>query len=81
MIGRVATFAQTSYLMNSSLTLQAKMAQAQAQQASGLVSNTYGGLSDNAGMLLRLNAQLSQLTADKANATTGLDCIKDLTSG
>jgi flagellar hook-associated protein 3 FlgL len=77
MIGRVATFAQTASLMNSTLTLQAKMAEAQAQQASGLVSNTYGGLSDGAGTLLRLNAQLSQLTADKANAATASSFVNE----
>ena len=53
MIGRVATFSQSLYVLNQTLGVQAKMADVQAQTASGLKSSTFGGLGVSAGALTR----------------------------
>ncbi|PTW59327.1 flagellar hook-associated protein 3 FlgL [Breoghania corrubedonensis] len=51
---RVATFALSSTLLNYALTTQAKLAEKQTQEASGLISSDYGGLGSDAGKLVDL---------------------------
>ena len=44
MISRVSSFAQTSAMTAASLKIQARLADQQTQTASGLKSQTYGGI-------------------------------------
>ncbi|WP_321344608.1 flagellin [Breoghania sp.] len=69
---RVATFALSGSLMNHALTTQAKLAEKQTQEASGLVSSDYGGLGTDAGKLVDLEVSLSraQAYADAATQAT-----------
>lgn len=70
MISRIATFGHSTTMLAASLKVQAKLADQQAQTASGLKSTTYGGLGSNTGSLLRLSSQSSALTAENAAAQT-----------
>ncbi len=68
MIGRVATFSHAQSLVASSMKLQARYAELQAQQASGVKSETLGGLGGDAAEVLRIAARQAALTADNAAA-------------
>lgn len=68
MIGRVATFSHAQSLVASSMKLQAKYAELQAQQASGVKSETLGGLGGDAAEVLRIGARQAALTADNTAA-------------
>ncbi|MEH0195482.1 flagellin [Caulobacter sp. CCNWLY153] len=70
MISRIATFGHSTTMLAASLKVQAKLADQQAQTASGLKSTTYGGLGSNTGSLLRLSSQGAALTAENAAAQT-----------
>jgi flagellar hook-associated protein 3 FlgL len=70
MISRIATFGHSTTMLAATLKVQAKLADQQAQTASGLKSTTYGGLGDNTGSLLRLSSQSTALTAENAAAQT-----------
>lgn len=70
MISRIATFGHSTTMLAASLKVQAKLADQQAQTASGLKSTTYGGLGSNTGSLLRLSSQSTSLTAENAAAKT-----------
>jgi len=76
MIGRVATFSQSLYLLNQSLGTQAKLADAQAQTASGLKSATFGGLGVSAGALTRQQTAYETVTAQSAGATGALTVLQ-----
>jgi flagellar hook-associated protein 3 FlgL len=70
---RVATFAMSERMLSASLTTQARLANLQIQEASGNVSNDYGGLGTSAQPLLDLEASLkiSQSYADAAETAAG----------
>jgi len=70
MISRIATFGHSTTMLAATLKVQAKLADQQAQTASGLKSTTYGGLGSNTGSLLRLSSQSTALTAENAAAQT-----------
>jgi len=70
MISRIATFGHSTTMLAATLKVQAKLADQQAQTASGLKSTTYGGLGGNTGSLLRLSSQSTALTAENAAAQT-----------
>ncbi|AYV44808.1 flagellar biosynthesis protein FlgL [Caulobacter flavus] len=70
MISRIATFGHSTTMLAASLKVQAKLADQQAQTASGLKSTSYGGLGSNTGSLLRRSSQSSALTAENAAAQT-----------
>ncbi|WGM40649.1 flagellin [Caulobacter sp. NIBR1757] len=76
MIGRIATFANSSSLMASGLSLQAKLAEAQAQQASSLKASTYGGLSGDAGKVLSLTGRTARLEAESTAATAAVSIME-----
>jgi flagellar hook-associated protein 3 FlgL len=76
MIGRVATFSQSLYLLNQSLGTQARLADAQAQTASGLKSATFGGLGVSAGALTRQQTAYDTATAQSAAATGALTVLQ-----
>jgi flagellar hook-associated protein 3 FlgL len=69
MLSRIGTFSSASALLTASLKVQAKMADQQAQEASGLKSTTFSGVSQDAGKLLDLSGQSARLSADSAAAT------------
>jgi flagellar hook-associated protein 3 FlgL len=70
MLSRIGTFASANALVAASLKVQAKAADAETQEASGLKSTSFSGLSGDAGKLLNLNGQSARLTADSNAATT-----------
>ncbi len=76
MISRIATFANTSSLMTSGLSLQAKLAEAQAQQANGLKATTYGALSGEAGKLLALEGRTARLQAQSDAAGSAVSTME-----
>lgn len=57
---RVSTFGQSSSILQQALTTQAKLAEKQEQQSSGLKSSTYAGLGSDAGQLVNLEVSISR---------------------
>lgn len=70
MLSRVATFAHTGLMTAASLKVQAKLADQQAQTASGLKSQTYGGMATSTASVLTLGNQSARLTADNTAASS-----------
>ncbi|PHY18840.1 flagellin [Caulobacter sp. BP25] len=70
MITRIGTFSHSSALIAASLRTQAKLADQQTQEATGLKSTALGGLGADVASLLRLSNQSARLTADNAAAET-----------
>lgn len=71
MVMRVATFSQTSTILQSALQTQARLAQNQEQQASGILSGDYAGLGQSAVTLVDLEVSVSrsQAAVDAAGDT------------
>ncbi|PLW76455.1 flagellin [Cohaesibacter celericrescens] len=63
MVMRVSTFNQTSSVLQMAMTTQAKLAQVQQQQASGLISTEYGDLGSDAGTVLDLSVSIARSDA------------------
>lgn len=63
MVMRVATFSQSSTILQSALETQAKLASNQAQQASGTISSDYAGLGTDAATLVDLEVSISRSEA------------------
>lgn len=76
MIGRVATFSQSLYVLHQTLGVQAKMADVQAQTASGLKSATFGGLGVSAGALTRQQTAYEAATAQSSAANSALTVLQ-----
>ena len=76
MLNRVATFAHTSAMTAASLKVQAKLADQQDQTASGLKSQTYGGMAQSTASVLTLSNQSARLTADNTAATTAAGFVQ-----
>jgi len=70
MISRVSSFAQTSAMTAASLKVQARLADQQTQTASGLKSQTYGGIARSTASVLTLGNQSARLTADNTAASS-----------
>lgn len=70
MLNRVASFAHTSAMTAASLKVQAKLADQQTQTASGLKSQTYGGIAQSTASVLTLGNQSARLTADNTAASS-----------
>ncbi|CAN5518388.1 flagellin [soil metagenome] len=70
MISRVSSFAQTSAMTAASLKIQARLADQQTQTASGLKSQTYGGIAKSTASVLTLSNQSARLTADNTAASS-----------
>lgn len=70
MISRVSSFAQTSAMTAASLKIQARLADQQTQTASGLKSQTYGGIARSTASVLTLSNQSARLTADNTAASS-----------
>ena len=70
MISRISTFAHGNAMVAASLQVQAKLADQQSQTASGVKSQTYGGMAQSTASVLTLNSQSARLSADSTAATT-----------
>lgn len=70
MVSRIATFANTSMLVQASLNLQVKLSDEQSQEASGLKSTSFSGLKGDAGKLLDIQGQATRLQAESDMATS-----------
>ena len=68
MLTRIGTFSHTSAMISASLRTQAKLADQQTKEATGLKSTSFGGLSKDAASVLKLASQSSRLTADNTAA-------------
>ena len=68
MIGRVSTFSQTLYVLDRSLASQARLADVQAQTASGLKSDTFGGYGSATSAITRHEGQIAAADAEAASA-------------
>ncbi|WP_321342063.1 flagellin [uncultured Cohaesibacter sp.] len=67
---RVATFHTRSALVDRTMTTQARLAELQAQQASGLKSSDYGGLGSSAGKVIDLSISVTRAEANISAAKT-----------
>jgi flagellar hook-associated protein 3 FlgL len=70
MLSRVSSFAHTSAMTAASLKVQARLADQQSQTASGLKSQTYGGMAASTASILTLSNQTARLTADNTAASS-----------
>lgn len=64
MITRIGTFTHANALIAAGLRTQAKLADQQNREATGLKSTSFGGLGADAASLLRLSSQSTRLEAD-----------------
>ncbi|WP_316858542.1 flagellin [uncultured Cohaesibacter sp.] len=67
---RVATFHTTSSLLDRTLTTQARLANIQKQESTGLVSTDYAGLGSEAGSVISLSASISTAESNISAAET-----------
>lgn len=67
---RVATFASSQSLLQAAMRIQVKQAEATMQQASGEVSDDYGGLGSKAGNVVSLQASMTRSKAYEEAANT-----------
>jgi flagellar hook-associated protein 3 FlgL len=63
MVGRVSSHSLSQSMLQASLNVQSKYANATAQQSSGLVATTYGGLGSQASSLISLETSQTRLNA------------------
>lgn len=80
MIGRVSTFGLGETMLRSSLAVQSKYATASTQQASGLISTTYGGLGSQSSSLMSTETATAQLTTWAANTSIANDRVQSMVS-
>ncbi|NBB64688.1 hypothetical protein GVN18_36135 [Pseudomonas sp. ODNR1LW] len=76
MIGRVSTFSQTLYVLDRSLASQARLAEVQAQTASGLKSDTFGGYGTAARAIARYEADIAAADVESASAASALNVVE-----
>jgi flagellar hook-associated protein 3 FlgL len=76
MITRIGTFSHTSAMITASLKTQARLADQQAKEATGLKSTSFGGLSKDAASVLKLASQSSRLTADNTAASSASSYVQ-----
>lgn len=69
MLGRVATFALSEKMIQTALRSQARAAELQLQQASGSISEDFGGLGSTSRRVLDLQTSIAQSTAYSDAAT------------
>ncbi len=73
---RVATFASSDRLLQAALKVQARQAEATLQQASGQISEDYGGLGSTAGSVVSLQSSISMSKAYAEAASTAGDRVE-----
>lgn len=76
MIARVATFAMNEKMLAASLETQARMSNMQLQQASGRVSESYGGLGTDAEQLAKLEVSKTRSEAYSAGTSEAVSRIE-----
>jgi len=76
MVMRVATFSQSSTILQSALETQAKLASNQAQQASGTISSDYAGLGTDAATLVDLEVSIARSEASLSVAEDALSRVE-----
>ena len=77
---RVSTAGLGQALLRSAMTVQARLADRQTAQASGLKQETYAALGADSGKLISLESQLSRLQGRSDTAQTALDRTEAMTS-
>lgn len=77
MVMRVSTFGQTSSVLANALNTQAKLAEKQEQQSTGLVSTTYAGLGSDASTVVDLEVSVSRAEATISAANTALTRVEE----
>ncbi len=70
---RIATFSQSNQLIQTNLRIQGNYAQTQLQVSTGLISDTYDGISDDANQLLNMESDFDELSTRNANAQVAFD--------
>ncbi|MBS1182327.1 MAG: hypothetical protein H6Q99_2207 [Proteobacteria bacterium] len=73
---RVATFASSDRLLQAALKVQAKQSEATLQEASGQISEDYGGLGSSAGSVVSLQSSISMSKAYADAASTAGDRVE-----
>lgn len=73
MVERVSTYAQTTRINSDLMRLQAKYAEGNQQQSSGLVSQNYKGYGSDVQKLLNLESDYARLTSQSEAAQTALN--------
>lgn len=77
MVMRVSTFGQTSTVLANALNTQAKLAQKQLQQSSGLLATDYAGLGTSAGAVVDMEVSVSRAKATISAAETILTRVEE----
>ena len=75
---RVATFASSQSLLQAAMRIQVKQAEATTQQASGLVSDDYGGLGSKAGNVVSLEASVTRSKSYEEAANTASNRVETM---
>ena len=70
MISRISSFAHSGAMLAASLKVQARLADQQTQTASGVKSQTYGGMATSTASVLTLSNQSARLAADNTAASS-----------
>jgi flagellar hook-associated protein 3 FlgL len=77
MIGRVSTFSQTLYALDRTMVSQARLADVQAQTASGLKSDTFGGYGAATSSIARYEGEIAAADVESASATSALNVVEE----
>lgn len=80
MVGRVATFAHSGKLLSLAMETQARLADKQVQEASGLVSSTYAGLETEGEIVVNLEVSLTRAQSYLSSAETALNRVETMYS-
>lgn len=75
---RVATFAISNTMLRASLKTQAKLADVQLQESSGVVSTDYGGLGSAAGQVIDTESAIARANAYADTASTAEDRVQQM---
>ncbi len=70
---RISTFSQSNQLIQTNLRIQGNYAETQLQISTGLISDTYEGISDDANQLLNLESDFDELSTRNDNAQVAAD--------
>lgn len=73
MVERVSSFGLSQTMLQSAMTLQARLAEKQMSSSSGLVTDTYANLSAKAGKVISLESALTRTETWSSNTQTALD--------
>ncbi|WP_417711077.1 flagellin [Roseibium aggregatum] len=77
---RVSTFGQSSTVLQNALTTQAKLAEKQVQQSSGIVSSTYADLGTDSGKLIDLEVSVTRAKSYISAAEQAVTRIEEMYS-